>query len=46
MVAVVFLAALVAYMTYLAAGKAAPAEAAPAVAAASDDAAYQDDDLF
>ena len=46
MVAVVVLAALVAYMTYLAAGKAAPAEAAPAVAAASDDAAYQDDDLF
>lgn len=46
MVAVVFLAALVAYMTYLSAGKVAPAEAAPAVAAASDDAAYQDDDLF
>lgn len=45
MVAVVFLAALVAYLTYLAGGKAA-AEAPAAVAAASEDAAYQDDDLF
>ena len=45
MVAVVFLAELVAYLTYLAGGKAA-AEAPEAVAAASEGAAYQDDDLF
>lgn len=47
MIAVVFLAALVAYLTYLAGGRNTPAMGiASAKDSSTDDAAYEDDDLF